>query len=286
MNIKNNVKLFIELTKFPISLFSALSSVVGFMIARSSDFYLLFPLIGGFFLLAGAGCGLNQVQERDIDGMMRRTVTRPIPSGRISPAVALTIALLLTISGVLLLLAISPVVALLGVLALFLYNGIYTPLKRKTAFAFIPGSLLGAIPPLAGFIAGGGVKINFEILLVSVFFLLWQVPHFYLLLLQHSDEYRSAGLPTILESFGESRVKKITFLWISALSVLALHISLLQSWRIIFFPLTLVYLVYLLFQSSSLLKGTLVYPKLFRELNIFVLAISMMITVRGFILLH
>jgi protoheme IX farnesyltransferase len=101
----------------------------------------------------------------------------------------------------------------LGLLAIFWYNGLYTYLKRKTAFAVLPGALIGMIPPLLGWVSGGGHLFDPRIWGIAFFFFIWQVPHFWLLSLEVAKDYESAGLPSITKIFSVSQIKRIVFIW-------------------------------------------------------------------------
>lgn len=179
---------------------------------------LLWPVLGTFVLAGGSAC-LNHVQDARIDAVMPRTRNRPIPSGKIRSTSAVFVAGLLVLLGFSLLAtadhSIFAVLAL-GGLALLWYNGVYTYLKRVTAFAVVPGALIGAIPPVIGFVAGGGHWANPGILLVAGFFFVWQVPHFWLLSLLYDEQYRKAGLPTPTDHFDRRQQLRLTTSWMLA----------------------------------------------------------------------
>jgi len=105
------------------------------------------------------------------------------------------------------------------------YNVVYTNLKRITPHAVIPGSVIGSIPPLVGWVAAGGQLFSAPALILAVFFFVWQVPHFYLLAIKYGPEYAKAGLPSITERWSENRTKKNIFLWIILTSVSAVIVS-------------------------------------------------------------
>jgi len=149
----------------------------------------------GTFLLACAAAALNEVQEKDLDAKMARTAARPLPSGRLSVSFALAFVFVAAVVGAALLAGTGHVAApLLGMTAMVLYNGVYTPLKRVTPLSVLPGALVGAIPPAIGWTAAGGHPLHASILAFAAFMVLWQVPHFWLLLLRRGPEYVGAGL--------------------------------------------------------------------------------------------
>ncbi len=157
---------------------------------------------------------LNEVQEHRFDAMMPRTANRPIPRGDLSPTQAAVIATVMAVCGFLVLwLAHNLTSALLGALALGWYNGFYTPLKRISAFAVVPGSLIGALPPAIGWTAAGGSVAHPSILALAFVFFIWQVPHFWLLVGLHAEGYEEAGYPTLVSVFGRPRLSRLTFTW-------------------------------------------------------------------------
>jgi protoheme IX farnesyltransferase len=105
---------------------------------------------------------------------------------------------------------------LLGIFTVLWYNGVYTPLKRVSAFAAIPGGVVGAVPPLIGWSAAGGDPSDPRILAVAFFFFMWQVPHFWLLLLRIGDDYARAGLPTLTRLFTRPQLARIIYVWMIA----------------------------------------------------------------------
>lgn len=215
-----NMRSYLDLCKLKIALFSSLSSITGFVLAPAGLQPGLITIAIGVFALACGSSGINQYQEREIDALMPRTEKRPIPSGRITPVHALLFSITLILSGLsALLLGGSAKVVLLGLFAVIWYNGIYTYLKKKSAFAAVPGALVGAIPPAIGWIAGDGSLQNPKLLALCFFFFLWQIPHFWLFVLNHGEEYRKAGLPSLAGVFSKTQLLRILFAWILAVSV-------------------------------------------------------------------
>lgn len=204
-----------ELVKFKITALVSFTTGLGYILATNKLGFTLFWVIGGIFLLAAASSVLNHWQERDTDALMDRTKYRPIPSGRIEPKFALYISMFLLFSGSVLLITTTNLTALLVGLFTFLwYNGVYTPLKRKTAFAIIPGALVGALPPVAGWAAAGGNILDSRIIMIAAYFFIWQIPHFWLLLILYGNDYEKGGFPTLNKIFSELQLKRITFNWL------------------------------------------------------------------------
>jgi len=231
------LKTLIELAKVKITFAVTLTTATGYILASGRfDSGVLLPSLG-IFLLACGSSAINHFQERDRDALMERTKDRPIPSGRISPNRTLVFAFALTILGSWILYYSSGMMAMqLGLLALLWYNGIYTPLKKKTAFAVLPGAIIGAIPPLVGWVAGGGSLFDFRALILAFFFFIWQIPHFWLLMLKYGEQYKAAGFPSITAVYTTPQIKNITFVWIIATAVSALMLPLfdvVNSWLVI-----------------------------------------------------
>jgi len=217
----------LQLTKFRISLFASLSTATGFILAHQGLSIVILPLVLGVFSLACGSCALNQYQERHPDRIMVRTGARPLPSGRLRSSTALRISLFFLLLGILILYVGTSWKALgLGVFAVILYNGIYTSLKKKTAFAVIPGAMIGAIPPALGWVSEGRNPLEPQILAIAFFFFIWQVPHFWLLLLNSAEDYEKAGFPTLTRFFTLAQIKRITSIWIFGTAVTCLLIPL------------------------------------------------------------
>jgi len=224
--MKDWIKILMELNKVRITFAVTLTTMAGYILAKQGiDTGIILPTLGIFILACGSAV-LNHIQDRDKDGLMTRTNSRPIPSGRISTMGASIIAVIEIIIGSLLIYYGSGFLALqLGLLALIWYNGIYTPLKRKTAFAVIPGSVIGAIPPLVGWVAAGGSLADPKAMVLGLFFFMWQVPHFWLLMLKFGKEYEKAGFKSITSKISPQQIKNSTFLWTVATAVTALMVA-------------------------------------------------------------
>lgn len=284
------INILLELTKFRISLFSTLSTFTGFILARqglSGD--VIFPL-SGVFLLASGSCALNQYQERKNDQLMERTKGRPIPSKKLSPSTALKISIgLLLFGSILLYVGAHWSALLLGLFAMFWYNGVYTPLKRKSPFAAIPGALIGAIPPLIGWVSGKGLlSLDPQILAISLFFFIWQVPHFWLLLLNSGRDYEKAGLPSLTKIFSSAQLRRITFIWIFATAAACMIIPLfgIVESHVIHGSLFLV-AFWLMWKSLKLLTGHR-HPSssrfIFKTINAYAVLVIILLTLDHFIL--
>jgi protoheme IX farnesyltransferase len=192
-------------TKFRLTFTVVLSSVMGFGMSPgifSLQNFLL--IIFGGFLVTGASNGFNQIIERDSDKLMSRTKDRPLAAGRMSVRHGILYATIMSITGLALLASINLLSAVLGFLALFIYVVIYTPLKKITPLAVFVGAFSGAIPPMLGYVAGGGAfGIEAGILFAVQF--VWQFPHFWAIAWVADDEYKKAGIRLLPSKNGRDR---------------------------------------------------------------------------------
>jgi protoheme IX farnesyltransferase len=160
----------------------------------------------GTFCVAGGASAFNQVIERDLDALMRRTRNRPVPAHRLQPLEAFLFGTAITLAGVLLIVSASNVLAGGAALAtLLIYAIIYTPLKRKTSFATVIGAIPGALPPIIGWAAIANELPIKAWTLFGIMFL-WQLPHFLAIAWMCRDDYTRAGFPMlpVLEPDGRS----------------------------------------------------------------------------------
>jgi len=216
----------LELSKVKITVAVAFTTITGYILAaRGYNPGFVLPTLGIFFLACGSSV-INHLQERRTDALMARTSGRPLPSHKISILQALIIAIMETIAGsAILLFSAGKEALLLGLFAMLWYNGVYTILKRLTPNAVIPGSVIGSIPPLVGWVSAGGNLWSTEAGMLAVFFFIWQVPHFYLLALQYGHEYEIAGLPTIATKWSPAKIRNHIFFWIILTAGAAIFIS-------------------------------------------------------------
>ncbi len=219
-----------KIAKVPLCLLVAFSSLFGYLYAvpvYTRDATQVFVAV---FLLACGAASLNSYQERRQDGLMNRTRNRPLVKKKMSNNSALMQAVLLIISGLISLYLFTNITAfMLGIVAVVLYNLIYTRLKAKSLFAIVPGSISGAIPPYIGWLAAGGDMVSFQAMLPVFLLVFWQVPHFLLVLLNHKSDYVTSLLPNLLKKLPESSLQRIFLPWIAALTVTMLTFTVLPS---------------------------------------------------------
>jgi protoheme IX farnesyltransferase len=269
-----------ELGKVRISLPVALSACTGYALQTGLFGTDVLVLMAGVFLMSCSSGAINHIQEYKLDALMPRTKNRPLPSGKISLKGALLVASSFFVYGAFILIASFPfIVFLISFLTLLSYNAIYTPLKKVTAFAVVPGSLVGALPPYIGWVAGGGHIMDGQIFWVALFFFIGQIPHFWLLLLMFGKQYELAGFPSLHAIFTDNQIKRLSFTWILATIASALIVSMkvLQGSTTQFF--LLIYIFYVLFSLSTgiLIKKDIQARSSFLKLNFLYLFMMIML---------
>ena len=253
----NKLEIFANLIKYKLSLAVAFSSATGYFLYRNTADHNLLPLVCGVFLLASGAAVMNQYTEREQDALMERTRMRPIPAKRISLRSVTLIFSFLLITGSILLLINGFKPFVLGILCVILYNLLYTSLKKITILAILPGALVGTIPPLIGFISAGGNIMEYKILLFSGFIFLWQLPHFWLLLIRYGKEYREAGFKSVSNYLSEKQIRYLIFFWalLSSGFLVVFAMGIKEPGRNIAYFLIVINLVFiLLFFSLLFLK--------------------------------
>jgi len=160
--------------------------------------------LAGILALASGSSALNQIQDRDIDAAMPRTVKRPLPSGKMSLTEAWTFVSITVLAGLAILWSLAPSLFILGLLALVSYNGLYTLWwKRHWAFAAIPGAVPGALPILMGYAAASGSVFSLGGLYLFFILFFWQMPHFWVLAIRYTEDYSLGGVPTLPVKLGK-----------------------------------------------------------------------------------
>ncbi len=269
------------LAKVPLCLLISCSTVFGYVLADPVIALGTFFTGFGVFILATGAATLNSLQEYRLDGELERTRNRPLPKGLIKPYEAGIQALVLLIAGLIILFVATKTLlpVLSAAFAVALYNGVYTPLKKKSILAIIPGGICGAIPPYIGWLGGGGEVVCYTAALLIVLFFLWQVPHFWLVLLTFKRDYKKSSFPNFLTQFREDSLKRFFVTWIGAL-VLVMFMFLTLP-----FPLDLSFriliivngcLLFIAFVYSLAIRKSCNYRVLFLGLN-FALFLHMMV---------
>jgi protoheme IX farnesyltransferase len=171
----------------------------------------------------------------------------------------------------------------LSLLNIVWYNGIYTPLKKKTPLAIIPGSMVGAIPPAVGWVSAGGELSDPKIIILSFFFFIWQIPHFWLLLSVLAKDYENAGFPTFSKLFSQAQFSRIIFMWIAATVISVLLIPLFGIVRNPIINIAMLAAgIWLTYNAAKLLKPNndkIVFRFAFRQINIFAIIIVLLLSI-------
>jgi protoheme IX farnesyltransferase len=200
----------VELTKPSITRMVLVTTACGAAIAPGPirDYEKLCFALLGTSLIVGAANALNMFLEGDTDALMKRTRERPIPSGRLSPEVALWFGGLLAFIGLPILdFYVNPLTAFIGGFSLLSYVLVYTPLKRVSSLAVWIGAIPGAAPPLMGWTSMTGTLSAAGASLFLLLFI-WQIPHFHAIALFRTDEYTRAGLVVLPASRGVRHTKR------------------------------------------------------------------------------
>ncbi|MFS4466930.1 heme o synthase [Maribacter sp. 2210JD10-5] len=214
---------FKEITKARLAISVVFSSIAGYFLGAYEIQYVSIALLAfGGYCMVGASNAFNQVIEKDLDALMKRTANRPIPAGRMSVSAAMRIAILLTVLGVVSLYILNPKTAMFGAISIFLYTSVYTPLKTITPLAVFVGAFPGAIPFMLGWVAATNeFGIEPGTLFMIQFF--WQFPHFWALGWMLDEDYKKGGfkmLPTGKKDKGTALQIIMYTIWMMLISVI------------------------------------------------------------------
>ena len=234
---------FVALSKPRLNLLVVASTLVGYAMAPGEPLGLLrvCGLLLGTGLVAGGASAFNQVLERDLDALMRRTRNRPLPDQRLQPIEGVLFGTAITLIGVLLIVASSNLLAAAVALATLLsYAAVYTPLKRRSSFGTVIGAIPGALPPIIGWAAVQGALPAQAWTLFGIMFL-WQLPHFLAIAWMYREDYARAGYPMlpVLEPDGRSTGRQAV-VYAAALVPLSLAPTLMHMAGAIYFAGALV----------------------------------------------
>jgi protoheme IX farnesyltransferase len=214
---------YLELVKPRLSFLVAFSSAFGYMLSQKggADLGTLMMFSLGGFMISGSAIVVNQILEKEYDKVMKRTMNRPIPTGRVSVQEAAGYAVLLGIGGLILLLAYTNLLTVfLSILSFVLYSFVYTPLKRVGSISVFVGAFPGAFPPLIGWAAGSGI-ISPEALIIFGIQFIWQFPHFWAIAWLADEDYKKAGFK-LLPGNGKKDLKTAINIMIYTLFLLPL----------------------------------------------------------------
>lgn len=195
-SLSKTVSDYYQLTKPGITLAVLISMLVGFVVgsAGSLDFVVMIhALIGTYLIAAGTGAH-NQFMERNLDGLMKRTEKRPLPTQRIPSNKGMIFSLTLLFSGLTyLVLMVNPIAGVVSFATALIYLAAYTPMKRVSAFNILIGAVPGALPPVGGWAAASGTINEPGMWLFFGILFLWQIPHVMAIAWMYKDDYSGAG---------------------------------------------------------------------------------------------
>ncbi len=224
-DVKTKLTDYVQLTKPGISIMAGVTAFAGFILGSfgAVDWLkLLHTTVGTLLISAGAGA-FNMLMEKDTDARMRRTKTRPLPSGRMRAGEVLFFgALLAGVAVAYLAWAVNLLTALLAALAFSIYLYIYTPLKKISPLCTLAGAVAGALPPVIGWSAATG-KIGVEALVLFGIIFFWQFPHFFSLAWLYKDDYEGAGLHMLPRPLDNGRTAAISMV-LNSLALLAVSV--------------------------------------------------------------
>jgi heme o synthase len=246
------------LTKPEVNLLILMTTSAGYYLASRGplDIVGLVNTLIGTLLVASGTATLNQWMERVWDGQMRRTATRPLPSGRLSAREAFWFGMLLSIAGGLYLaVAVNRLSALLAISTLLSYLLVYTPLKRKTPLCTLLGAVPGAMPALIGR-AGAAATISRNAWFLFAILFLWQFPHFLAIALMYREDYARAGYRMLPRFDLDSRFTRAEILGFTVVLVLSTVLPLVHRGSPFFLFAVSLAGLYLLYHVSNLMKST------------------------------
>lgn len=218
------LKIRLDLAKAPKSFLISVSSLFTFIIKTPEiNFYLILTGLSVFLLASGAAT-FNNYQDRHLDFQMQRTQHRPLPSRQISLRQTFVQAIFLISLGMagLYLVDASAALPILGAVAIVMYNFIYTPLKTKSMLAILPGAVCGMLPPCIGWLAAGGKIDSITLWSIMAIFGLWQLPHFWLILLLYPQDYVRSQVPSMLGLFSVHQLRKVLFNFVMVFAITTL----------------------------------------------------------------
>ncbi len=220
---------FSKLIKFRLTFLVVFSASISFLIGSKVNGVINWGnwglLILGGFLVTSAANGFNEIIEKDLDKLMKRTAERPLPSGKMTNGQALVISLFMGIAGTYVLGSLNLTTGYLSVFSIFLYAFVYTPAKRKSPIAVFIGAIPGALPPLIGYVAAHE-KIDYVALILFGIQFVWQFPHFWAIAWVLDDDYKLAGFRLLPTGKRDSTSAMIIFIF----TLILIPVSLLPTY--------------------------------------------------------
>ena len=246
-----------ELTKFRLTLSVVFSSFISYFLGATEINYIqLFYLVSGGILIVSSSNIFNQIIEKDLDKLMKRTQNRPLPKKEITPKLALFLAIASCVIGLIFMYLINIKVAILAAISIFLYTAVYTPMKLISPFSVFIGAIPGAFPFMIGWVAATN-HIGIEALTLFLMQFFWQFPHFWSIGWSQNTDYEKAGfkmLPTGKKDKSTSAQILFYSIWAVLISIVPyfgitgeLKLSIIGVLAVIILGSFLIYKSYILF---------------------------------------
>ena len=250
-----------EITKFRLTLSVVFSSFISYLLGAAEVNYIqLFYLISGGILIVSSSNIFNQIIERDLDKLMKRTQNRPLPKNKITTRAALFLAIASSVIGLIFMYLINIKVAILAALSIFLYTAVYTPMKLVSPFSVFVGAIPGAFPFMIGWVAATN-DIGIEAITLFLMQFFWQFPHFWSIGWAQSIDYEKAGfkmLPTGKKDKSTSAQILFYSIWAVLISIVPyfeitgeLKLSIIGVLAVIILGSFLIYKSYILFLDGK-----------------------------------
>lgn len=261
MSINISLSIIKELTKFRLTLSVVFSSFISYYLGASEvNLTQLFYLIAGGILIVSSSNIFNQIIERDLDKLMKRTQNRPLPKKEITTKLALFLAILSALIGLIFMYLINLKVAILAALSIFLYTAVYTPMKLISPLSVFVGAIPGAFPFMIGWVAATN-DIGIEALTLFLMQFFWQFPHFWSIGWSQNSDYEKAGfkmLPTGRKDKSTSAQILFYSIWAVLISIIPffgitgeLKLSLVGVLAVFALGALLIYKSYILFLDGK-----------------------------------
>ncbi len=275
------IRNYLVLGKAGISISVAFTTAAGYVLSSGKIDSAVIPTALGVYLLAMSASIINQIIELKADSLMPRTMTRPLVNLSITVKTALLLSIILGVVGMAILyICCGTIPAILGLFTHIWYNAVYTPLKYRTAFAAFPGGVSGAIPPLIGWISGGGAIMHHTAIALATFLFIGQIPHFWLIILKYGEEYKKAGIKTITERLTIPQIKRLVLVWVitTAIAGCLLTFFLLIRQNATFYSINLLSLALFIYFLSWYIKPSMHYHKAaFILINVYYLLVLLLL---------
>lgn len=257
--MERHTRSYLQLIKPGITISNTMTAFAGYILAASQfgfSWSTLFGVVFGVAFVIASACVTNNMLDRDLDTRMQRTRGREIAAGKISLTAAAIYATILGLVGFGILLNLTNLIALgLGVVAFVWYVVVYGIAKRTTPLSTIIGGVCGALPPVAGYVAGSGA-IDAVAWTLFGLLMVWQLPHFYAISMFRRSDYKKAGLPVWSVRYGLTSTKAQILFWVFVFVLLAPVTTMLGVTGYVYLVTVLGVSVYWLYQGAQS------YPKL------------------------